>query len=786
MAFDRLFHQPADNVGGGKKLWSISKVRRHELHKSKNKDLAQFELQEKALRSKWKKQRPKIPESLEKKKLTLMREILSDQYQLQDVLERSDQAMAVVKDLFGDAPRRHLGFPNVTVAPDCDMKSSLGPIAHKSEPPTQLSILSESVMDPQALNEVEEGGSPISHADNENDQDVSLNFQSSIDADRMFHLLKEENSIVNCQQQVTKQQATVGLSQEVNEFATPTAVSQPPGFTALNATHVVKKVHSRLKNEEQTPEVTHIVQQVLNANLRKQKQIPAKVKKKPAAQTPARQKKSNMSMAATSFTLPDGNKSSLDVLNQMMHAVEHEMEEYERWAGHKVQHAPTSQGVSGFTCSLVNALCRMMRYLKESEMKLRQETLNRQQLEEKLTEHRVLIDALTAEVLLAREENVVMQNKLQQFIVVTDEQLISLTRALKGFPATDNSKRSSPGELLLGSPESIQEHPLLNHGEPVTITFKGEKVIELDHPCKDLILSNPADKIQQIPTLLPHTFQPAVLLSPPQQKNSQAMPLQDESIGKQSHITESSISHRPLLQEDGNRWRGGDLVIQKDEEPFTNKTLSSFLQLDGQPIASTSGVLRQGFGDSAETFDSGVTMNDLQGQLAELVIQNSGVKAQMDKFRHCHQEAGDSFQQLEANQALSNSIELPKSLDERIAELNRQSAEARNKLLLLMNQQKLALSVSPTISPISSPPVNLTENGRPVEVFLPAVETMDRSKGDNTASGISTRRSTGVSDQIHFSRTASLGNAQLTSDSHRIKAEKQREEGWFALSMHIG
>lgn len=36
-------------------------------------------------------------------------QILSDQYQLQDVLEQSDQAMAVVKDLFGDAPRRHTG-----------------------------------------------------------------------------------------------------------------------------------------------------------------------------------------------------------------------------------------------------------------------------------------------------------------------------------------------------------------------------------------------------------------------------------------------------------------------------------------------------------------------------------------------------------------------------------------------------------------------------------------------------------------------------------------------------
>lgn len=50
---------------------------------------------------------------------------------------------------------------------------------------------------------------------------------------RMLHLLKEENSIVNCQQEVTKQQTTVSSSQEVNEFATPTAGSQHLGFTGL-------------------------------------------------------------------------------------------------------------------------------------------------------------------------------------------------------------------------------------------------------------------------------------------------------------------------------------------------------------------------------------------------------------------------------------------------------------------------------------------------------------------------------------------------------------------------
>lgn len=44
-----------------------------------------------------------------------------------------------------------LGFPNVTVAPDYDVESSQGPIVQKCDPPTQLSLLSDSVMDPQVV-----------------------------------------------------------------------------------------------------------------------------------------------------------------------------------------------------------------------------------------------------------------------------------------------------------------------------------------------------------------------------------------------------------------------------------------------------------------------------------------------------------------------------------------------------------------------------------------------------------------------------------------------------------
>lgn len=53
---------------------------------------------------------------------------------------------------------------------------------------------------------------------------------------------------------------------------------------------------------------------------------------------------------------------------------------------------------------------------------------------------------------------------------------------------------------------------------------------------------------------------------------------------------------------------------------------------------------------------------------------------------------------------------VPKSLEERIAELNRQSTEARDKLLQLIDQQKLAAAdtVSQRIPPVLSPARNYT------------------------------------------------------------------------------
>lgn len=92
---------------------------------------------------------------------------------------------------------------------------------------------------------------------------------------------------------------------------------------------------------------------------------PLPVKRKQTAQNSARQSRDDSPANSIPTDLRRDNKSSLDILNHMIREVEHELEEYERCTGREVQKTERSEGLTGFTLSLVNALCRLMRYLKE-------------------------------------------------------------------------------------------------------------------------------------------------------------------------------------------------------------------------------------------------------------------------------------------------------------------------------------------------------------------------------------------------------------------------------------
>uniref|UniRef100_A0A2K6ER20 Spindle and centriole-associated protein 1 n=1 Tax=Propithecus coquereli TaxID=379532 RepID=A0A2K6ER20_PROCO len=601
-----------------KQEWDVSlggivsnTIRRHEIHKSKNRALAHWELQEKALKRRWKKQKPETL-NLEKRRLSIMKEILSDQYQMQDVLEKSDHLMAAAKDLFVDFPRRRTGFPNITMAPD----SSQGPIVVNQDPITQA-ILNESVIEPQALNEVddegEEGTVNSQSGESENELDSSLNSEPNMNTDR-FYLLEILLKIFSL-------------------------------LAALNATNAVKRIQTRLQPEESTEAVdsSYVVGQVLNS--RKQKQLLNKVKRKPDLRASSKQKKNMLSGNTTSADLPSSNNCSLDVLKHMIHEVEHEMEEYEQWTGREVKRLQNSQGLTGFTLSLVSSLCRLVRYLKEVRSNV--ETV----ICLELIVHQCLID---------------VEINTQNVPIVP---FCSL-----------NTKILS----------SFSEGPVVNANVSVPLMFRGEEVVEFPQeelPVKLSQVPNPADSVNLANSFPAHIFEPAVLLTPPRQKtNSEFSPLQDvlrrtvqtrpapripptvEIIEKEQNWEKKTLPIDADIQSSNEesrlftqRWR-----VSHMGEDLENKTQAPVVNLS-QPLCNSHSSTQQsrnaafsdeppvlGDGQQLRTNEALIQRKDIMARIAELTLQNSAIKAHLNNIIGPGGEQGDGLREPNKQESASD------------------------------------------------------------------------------------------------------------------------------------
>ncbi|XP_075398638.1 spindle and centriole-associated protein 1 isoform X2 [Tenrec ecaudatus] len=799
-------------------------LRRHEIHKSKNRALVHWELQEKALKRKWRRQKPDVS-NLEKRRLAIMKE-------MHDVLERSDHLMAAAKDLFVDFPRRRTGFPNVTMAPD----SSQTPFALHRDPVTQA-LLSESVIDPQALNEVDDGERERTvHSqseDSEHELESTLNSESNTNTDRFLHQLKEENSELINQLWTDIQQKIATQSQR-----TPTPAPAAPAIpsAALNATSAVQRIHTRLQPEEasETLDSSYIVGQVLNA--KKPKQLIHKVKRKPDLRASSKQKGSMLSTSTTAADVRNNNSSGLDILKHMIEEVEHEMEEYERWTGREVKGLQSSQGLTGFTLSLVSSLCRLVRYLRESELQLRKEVETRQQLEQVLVDHRELIDALTAEILLLREENTNIQSRLQQYMVTTDEQIISLTHIIKNCPVINHSREENQASERGAISRRIMddsEGPAVSAAASRPVMFRGEEAVEYpqeEQPVKLSPAPNPPENAPLAPSFPAHVYEPAVLLTPPRQKNNAAFsPLQDvlrrtvqtrpapripptvEIIEKEqswekktfplgTDIQNSHEENRLFTQ----RWRVshmGEDLEHKNQAPFVSlpQPLCSphpDPPQAGNPLFSEEPAVL-GDGQQLRPKEALVQRKDIMTRIAELTLQNSAIKAHLNNIIGPGGEQGDGPRELSRQESVSDvaatfpvAPSLSSSMEERIAELNRQSMEAREKLLQLIEQQKLVCGnpASPTVSPVPSPLKAWTEGGkRTIEVSLPGAEVPESTKCSTVSptSGVNTRRSSGAASNSCSPLDTTSGSGRFAALNPRAKIEKQNEGGWFALSTHV-
>ncbi|XP_039600051.1 spindle and centriole-associated protein 1 isoform X2 [Polypterus senegalus] len=716
---------------------------------------------------------------------------------MHDVLEKSDRAMAVVKDLFGDDPKRQTGFPNVTIAPNCAMNSSMPPVMSKRDCPTQLSILSESVMDSQALNEIandshDQCDSEYSKDEEDSERPAGKYFESNIDMRRHCFQRNEQSFLHDPGNEYSG--CPPSDSVVVNPSETPhtpllSSLNTGEMLSALNATSAVKRVRSRWFNDDEkrslpnglsSTATSEMFNQVLNPNLQNKR----KGKK---CLSSLYSSKSCTGSQHIDGTIMNGNVSSLDMLQHMMGEVDRELCDIERRNSPDIP-SDVQQGLTGFSMSLVYTLRRLVHHLKE----LKQEARERETLSQRTEEQRMLIDAMTAEMLSIREENIAIQARFQEQMSSMSEQLTSLKEELKKFTGNSSVK----------SLHIAEEKPF-----PIPKTD---------------IQDSPEVDVNSLRNATDYQFQPAVLLSPPQQKDSPKMHANRSekkvfAAGKPNGILPLQ-TEQALIQEQYSK-AGQDWVEMhpKDlqmrcfkpyEDLETVSSDSSYSCLPQKDHTQKLGHMQNGAMMSQagvqnfEAVPNSVAHEheSLLSNIAALSLQNSTIRAQLDLFqpvsgtfeattRTGTQTSAEHSSQAKNRMFQKEKVVLPAasilSMEQRIAELNRQSNEARAKLLELNEQKKRisACSVSPPLSPIP-PTYWVSEDAfKSLDVSIP-LTNLDSAATPMPSLSITSDRSTRPASSLTKSHSPNFsvedGRAPLGP-----KVENLKGGPWFALPAHI-
>lgn len=680
------------------KLTPAELSHRQEMMKSHNKVTAQWELREKALKRRLRHRGSPLP--LDQTSLSIIREVLSDQMMLQDVLARSDRTMAVVKDIFGDAPRRQTGHPSVTMAPDCDSHSGL-PVFQRPDPPTELSLLSQSMMDQQALNELE-----ASDEDDENRPGCS-----DYNVIRRVNIRKMKSTATG--KVVRKTTSSIPV--------TPQAAGRAPDQAALNATVAVQRVR-RSQNQPEESNEEDMISQVLNpefplghsgsinSSLRKTKKHPVQ----------------SSGLDGSSFTSLSGDQSSLGMLQSMLGQVEADLDTFSPdtipTSDHS-SHSHRTKGLTGFSVALVSTLGRLVHLFKQNTEECQKAALERRQFEDQLKEQQELINALTTENMALREETAAFQARLQQQLAEIEQKVDTVV-------------------LVMGA----NEMALVPHQDPnIRAADPSRIVAERDYQQNQVL--------------------PAVLLSPPQQRDNWS-----------NHVPSVHPVPAEILRSSEN--------IKPQVSP---SNLSS--------LPSTSSL-------SLSSINSKVSAEAMLAEIAQLSRQNELIRAQLSQARtlasagsphHSHMDerrlscgskgspqsvverrmsasSTKSVQLTETEQQAEESIINVNSVEQRLLELNRQSAAARSRLLELIDQQKqnASIKLSPSVSPV------------PPSVFSPVTESEASSVylGEPILTNAEKRA---ASNELSPSQSV----RSKASDSKTREQKQRTPEGWFSLSTHL-
>ncbi|KAI8509305.1 spindle and centriole associated protein 1 [Branchiostoma belcheri] len=398
----------------------------------------------------------------------------------------------------GDAPnlQRYTGFPNVTKAPD--NPSGSGPVIEPPEQPTQLSMLSQSIMDQSALNEVD---TEREQGETGDEQSLSQQFESRLDLQRFRRFLeleRQQDSALRQQDSTLRQQdstiSTIPGEQQGQQGAVTSTMLQGGPSHQVDSSNPGRTVNRSYTQPTavttQTPvrdgDSSTLTNQAINDTARVNRTM-------------------SRTGAADQTDLSSLSLTKLDQLKQVMDNLESEIADYEQQAGMPTPPPPQqhkSPTLRGYTTSLLEAITRLTRHIKESESQLRSEATLRHHLMEEIAEQRALVDVLTADIISTQEQYTVLRAEFDQYRTKSEEQINYLKHTLYAV-MKGSGNRSVDGSTGMSTQSFVPSDS-----------------------------SDPSTAPKTVPTHL-QPLQPAVLLSPPRQRNhraAQQQPAPEQSV----------------------------------------------------------------------------------------------------------------------------------------------------------------------------------------------------------------------------------------------------------------
>ncbi|XP_061175391.1 spindle and centriole-associated protein 1-like isoform X1 [Saccostrea echinata] len=635
-------------------------------HRSKNALAARLEKHKKANAAK---QNLSIS-TAEARQLAVMKEVLYDQQQLHDVLSKSDKMMAVVKDIFGDDPRRFTGFPNVTSAPNAENSGRSGTIvANLPDIKTRMETLSESMMDQSALNDF-----PDTESDEEEEMEPIM-YQPKIDLNRFQRFLEAEEK--NNTLSTISGQAHLSHMDQGPIQSTRIQDTQSLQTTQNDECHTPPKQHN------ESIEILRSPKSAMNDT--------QKIKKT----------KRRVEPEATQHN----STFNLNELKKVLVQLENEIGDLETQTGRRPRaEQPRQDTFSGYTMSLVDSVTKLSRYLKESEMRLKAEALLREQLMQDVKQLTSLIDALTSDIIHTQEEFNTMRTEYSKYRQETSQEI----RALKVSLVNAGLYIEPELQVNRTPPTSQSTHSTVSSGMPVPNISENSQpsIPAIPQHLNPANLANPS----------------AVLLSPPvrktrvQQPQQQTGPLPMMDLGQ--HFEEPVQPTQP--QHNGSLQQHGNLDISDLAHPdvfheptMVSKTIQEVRVSSGReehrhPIQSNVSIPQ----DPRGSVTQGATSQD-NGS-------SSGSSQTANQAAHVSVPRPTPLVQSTVPPQQNGQVDLTSQ----IAQLNKQHEEAQKRLHALLQQQQMQhkqREMAPQLGPYKlavsasshPPPLQISKNSAP-------------------------------------------------------------------------